>query len=492
MHNSDLVEMLAILREEERQRLLFFLQTSDVVHAHSRTKILLLVEYLLAQIQENLQEPIGKPAAYAYLFPNKPLIANKLEKLMADTLKAIRHFVAEEGARPRTEMQHLFFQQRFYGERNMEDKFRRARKQMEQSKNTHAQWEPQDYYFQFLSESEEYAFQSHRNQKKDDLNLWSTIQALDEYYLVERLWFTCALLNQNQLAPLALPAMPEWQLFDWNSAKFRWFFDKPLGQLFARAIRLLSDESGNDEQGLREFVELLTQYESKIAPLYISAFEVYACNYATRYINKGRFEYQNFIFQIQKNRLASGRVYLDGKIKASEVQNAVAVGLRLGESEWVRQFLEDHRHIMLGSMPSEHYYQYNLAHYLYHIQDYDAALKTLLTTSYEDMQYKISAKILEIKILYETSHLKKADPHGSGVLESKVEAAILFFFREEKIPAAKKAMCKRFAQSVKRILGVSSKDNAHRIEKIRHDILSAEAIAERQWLLKILAERPKE
>jgi hypothetical protein len=53
-------------------------------------------------------------------------------------------------------------------------------------------------------------------------------------------------------------------------------------------------------------------------------------------------------------------------------------------------------------------------------------------------------------------------------------------------------MCKRFAQSVKRILGVSSKDNAHRIEKIRHDILSAEAIAERQWLLKILAERPKE
>jgi hypothetical protein len=184
-------------------------------------------------------------------------------------------------------------------------------------------------------------------------------------------------------------------------------------------------------------------------------------------------------------------VYLDGKIKASEVQNAVAVGLRLGQSDWVRQLLEAHRHKMLGSMPSEHYYQYNLANYLYHLQDYDAALKTLLTTSYEEMQYKISAKILEIKILYELSQLKKADLHGSNVVESKVEAAILFFFREEKISPTKRLMCQRFVRIVKRTILASGKSATKRLEKIHYDIRAAEAIAERQWLLKILDERTK-
>ncbi len=487
MRNSDLVELLSSLREDERKRLKVFLETVEL-GALARAEAIRMVDYILANLgADGNERSLSKSEAYVHIFPEKGLVRNKLEKSMSDTVQLVRRFVAQESAGQKmTELQQAFYLQKFYNERDLEKKFQQSRKQFGKLKSTHREWSPQDYYFQFLSESEEYVFQSDRNQKKDDLNLWNSIQALDEYYLVERLWHTCILLNQNQLAPLALPPLDEWLLIDLKSARFRWFFEKPIGQLFAQAIDLLSDESGKSGQKLTDFVKLIGDTEPFIWKTYISTFEIFACNYGIRRLNKGQTEYANPVFQLQKRRVESGRIYMDGMIKSSEFQSIVTLGLRFSEYDWVKNLLENHREKILGMMSSEEYYQYNLAQYLYYLKNYEPALKTLLTSSYEDMQYKISAKILEIKILWEMSHLNKSDERVAEFLENKVEAAIIYFFREKNLPATKKKMSKRFADTMKRIIHAEGKRDAERLKIILTDIHKAEYIAERQWLTKLV------
>ncbi|MFN0034352.1 MAG: hypothetical protein ACKVUS_04745 [Saprospiraceae bacterium] len=484
MHKNDLIELLSALRGDERKRLRVFLETADPLRPVAVADAVRMVEYIFEKLgEEGDASLLSKSVAYEHIFPEKDFVANKLEKGMSDTLQWVRKFIAFESAGTRmTDLQQAFYLQKFYNERRLEKKFQQSRTQISKMKNLHQKWSPQDYYFQFLSEAEEMAFKSARNLIKDDLNLWNAIQALDEYYLVERLWHTCILLNQNQLVPLALPPMNDWLLFDLASPQLSWFFEKPIGQLFVQTIELLSNEPDNNEQRLRNFIALLSKFETQIWKDHLSSFEIFACNYGIRHLNKSKPEYAEPVFLLQKRRVESGRIYLEGKIKASEFQSIVAHGLRLGELDWIKQFIENHRDKVLGSMHSEDYFQFNLANYLFHTRDYEPALKTLLTSTYEDMHYKVSAKILEIKILWEMSRRAEADNHVAEFLENKVEAAILFFFRLKEVPSSKKKMGKCFADTMRRIIHAEAKRDVARLEVILQDIHKAELIAERQWL----------
>ncbi|MBL7803755.1 MAG: hypothetical protein JNL02_08480 [Saprospiraceae bacterium] len=486
MHNSDLVELLAQLRPDECRRLRSYLR--DTVLA--RPEVLTLTAYTLEHLGDEDDSTLSRATVYAVIFPGQPPVANKLEKLMSDTLHLVRQFVAVEMAtRDLREMQQQVLLQRFYREREMEKKFRQSRGQVAKLKEQPGNWVPQDYYFQFLSEEEESMFLSARNQKKDDINLWNTIQSLDEYYLVERLRYTCVLLNQNQLVSLKLPPLKDWLPIDLSSAHLQWFFEKPLGKLFLLAVNLFSSDSANSvdqNKKLEEFIEFLQDNEKVIPTEFINSLEIFACNYGIKQINQGHYSFLHSIFLIQKRRVKSGRIYINGLIKSSEFHSIVVAGLRLGDNVWVKDFIEEHRDKILGAMPSSDYYQFNLIYYYFQTKEYEPELHTLLTSNYEDMLYKLQSKVLEIKILYEMSRRPKVDYRTLEFLENKVEAAIVFFFREKNIPPDKRKMYKRFADTMKRILHAEGKGDAKRLEKIRTDIDASDLIADRQWLLSVV------
>lgn len=490
MENSDLVELLGALTKEEVKRLITYLETCDA-GKEAKLEATRMVHYITDCRDEagDSIEHLEKEQAYSKIFPGKPFVVNKLEKSMSDTLRLVRNFVAAETAgRNMSPIQQSFFLQKFFNDHKLESKFIQARRHYKKLKQSQKEWPPQDYYYQFLSESEEFEFQSDRNQKKDDLNLWETIHALDEYYLVERLWHTCILLNQNQLAPLALPPLKDWFPFELNSPKLQWFFEKPLGYLFFKTIELLSGEADNDEIKFKNFVQDLYKYESQIFKDYLGHFEVFACNYGIRRLNRGHKSYANYVFQIQKRRILSGRIYRDNKIKASEFQAITTLGLWLKEYEWVNQFLTNHQTKIFGSMPSEDYFQFMTAHYQYHLKNLEPAFNSILNANYEDMQCKFLSKLLEIKILWEMSQLENANEWVADYLENKVEAAILYFFREKNLPLTHKKMGKRFADTMKRIIHADGKRDAERLKIIQQDIAKAEFIAERQWLSNLTEE----
>lgn len=483
MYNSDLVEILSALRDDERIRLRAFLETSKGI----KDDHLLLVEYVFEQLDKDNAETAFRSDAYTHVYGDKPRVANKLENLMAQTLSFVRSFAAREAlANKMTPLQEAAALQAFYNERDMQQKFQQSRRQMTKVREKNGRMEARDYYALFRSEAEEFVFQNGRNRKKDDVNLWQTIQALDEYYLVERFYYTCLLLNQNQLAPLALPPLEECLLFKLDSPRIQWFYDKPLGKLFRKTLDLLLSESGQVKDNFDEYVRMLSEVESAITPVLLGTFEIFACNYGIRQANKGNFSLRESVFQLQKRRVDSGRVYLENKIKASEMHSIVVNGLRLGENQWIKQFIEVNRDRILGVMPSQDYYQFNLVYYYFQTKEYEPDLKTLLDSNYADVPYKILGKILEIKILYERSIERDADAWIADFLEKKVSSASVFFFREKNAPLEKIKMVKDFARTMQRILNAPpAKIDPRRLEAIRAHVAGA-LISERQWLLKII------
>ncbi len=485
MQKSDLVEILGVLTKEEQKSLTLFLDHTT----NLRTECVRLVRYLLDCLNQNDLEKIQRNTVYEKIFPGKEWVENKLPKLMAETLAIVRKFVANTAAdRQMTDLQQLFYLQTFYQERNLEDKFWATHRQIIDSKKK-IQWQTeQDYYTRFLSENQTYRLQSTRNNRKDDLNLICTIKTFDEYYLIERQTLVCQLLNQSLVAPLDFSSLSNTFLRDLNKPEWIWFFEKPLGMLFATAIGLLLNENEeNSQEQLRNFVELIWKQESEISGYYITLFENSACNYCTRRINKGENQYLEILFEIHKHRVSSGRIYVEnGMISPSEIFNTVLIALRLKEFDWVKDFIESHKKKVLGVMPSEQYYEFALANYLFHLKDYQETCRILMTTDYEDIHCKYFSRILEIKALAEQFFREKADHRIGEYLEDRVEAAILFFFRLKDVEASKKKMGKRFADTMKRIIHAEGKRDVERLEIILQDITKAEYIAERQWLTKLV------
>lgn len=435
------------------------------------------------------RQALSEEAVYRRFFGEEKRVEGKLAKHRSATLKRLRRFIAIEMAdKQMSDLQELVWLQKFFQERSGTVLYEHIRAQVIRKKSERHEWSSHDYYTYFYSDAVEYDFQSDRNGKTNDLNLWNTIQSLDEYYLIERLWYSCHLLNQNQVAPLALPPLSQWLHIDIKSPRFKWFFDKPLGKIFTLALDLLVDDTGKDNLKLKHFLKCLRESESSFSITIINSFEIFAANYAVRCINRGDFSYGQLLFEIYENRIHSKRIYADGKILSGEYHTITILALRLKKFDWAKDFIEKNKRKIIGVMPSMQHYEFCLAQYLYAVNELFPSLQILMNSDFKDIDCKMVARILELKVLYELDAAGATRLRVAEQLDERIEAAILFFFRLKNVPPAKKLMGKRFADFMKKILRAAGNRRLKLLEKIRSQVETIDYIAERQWLLRILDE----
>ncbi len=105
-------------------------------------------------------------------------------------------------------------------------------------------------------------------------------------------------------------------------------------------------------------------------------------------------------------------------------KNIVAIGLRLGEYDYVRGFLEDYR-AALPKADRRTYYHYNLARYHYTVKAYTDAMPILNKLEGNQVFLLLDAKLMLLKIYYE---LKEYD-----VLEAHLRAFGQFLHRKRNV-----------------------------------------------------------
>lgn len=471
MIKSDLVEILSALKTAEQERLFDFIRSPYCNPKAPVAEQLKLAEVIFQSLNLGQPQMLNREYLYAAVFPNQAFVFNKLEKLASATLKCVRLFMQYELLNQGKPALALFLQGEFLRRKNLHAAFRKTQEKIREWQSTTTKWAYDEYALNWLIEISRNCFECMVTDKKGDQNLFATMKALNALHTSQSAYYTSILLNLHQSTPL----LTETQVNDLLSAhqqlKASAFFQEPLGQLFEKSIVFLANLP-ESESIFEDFCNLLEQQQGNLADEYLINFEVYAVNFCVRNFTRNP-KYPKRLFDLLQKRVQAGRIYTENKITASEFQNIVKVGLLQKEFSWVWEFMQANRDKIAGSQNPEEYYRFNMAMYWFATGEFDNALQVLLTADYKEMQYKFSSKVLEIKILYEQE---------SEVLPARIDAAKIYFYREQKIPADKKEMYCNFVDFMRRLIRPQTPVDLKRIEKLHAELHANTNMAEWFWL----------
>jgi hypothetical protein len=197
-----------------------------------------------------------------------------------------------------------------------------------------------------------------------------------------------------------------------------------------------------------------------------------ALNFCIRKINGGQRQFMREAFDLYRSGLANQALFEQGYLSRFTYKNVVTAGLALGETDWVRDFIENsqqHLH------PRERHkaYCYNLAVWYFQQPNYDEAMTLLRETDFADALTNLDARGILLRIYYERGYY--------DALESHLDSFQTYLLRQKNIGYQRDNYLSliRFTKKILRIEHQSAEEQT----LLRAEILSAAAVAERGWLL---------
>lgn len=357
------VAILATLDKKEQKSLLQFLDSTYCTGLSPDHDCIILIRTLLKLLQNADPKIHEDEQVYRSLYPGQDFVANKYNRLMSDAQALLKRFVVMEQVLPELHDDAALLQQaRYWRKKQEREHFEKVSEQLGKRQQERTKWEGEQYYWNYLVEQEKVEYNNDFNQHKGDVNLPIALQALDEFYLVERIFTTCCLLTQKQVTDMALPN----PLLPFDPTQFPWFAAHPLGQLLHQTMKCLQPDIQDSDASFDRFQALLQQQQDSLSDRYADQLEYVAGNFFTRQINNGYTRYQQDLFKLFQQRVKSGRIYRHGKVMANEFQSIVAIALKVRAFDWAEAFITAHKDKISGTEYPENAYLYNYCDYLFH------------------------------------------------------------------------------------------------------------------------------
>ncbi|MEL6142734.1 MAG: hypothetical protein AAFU67_14080, partial [Bacteroidota bacterium] len=137
-----------------------------------------------------------------------------------------------------------------------------------------------------------------------------------------------------------------------------------------------------------------------------------AINHCVGQINAGKHDYLQRAFDLYRLGLDQKLLYENGRLSLYTFNNVVGIGLRIGEGDWIANFLADHEE-KLPDKGGKEVFALNAARHAYYSKNYEGALVYLRSADFVDFIHHLSARTLQLKIYWELdyqhllgSHLK--------------------------------------------------------------------------------------
>ena len=478
MRASKLLKVILRLPPDAYPALQRFLQSPYFQGQRRADEQLALFEYLWAGRATEDPQYFDKEVTYARLFPEQQRFKGKLEKLMSRLFRSVEAFLVQRQLeKDRTERQDLLALLSAYTDLQLPGLVELRRKklanQLDQMTpdNPHHFWERQELERRITE------FQSFSGLRDSDLNLPATHHQFDLYYLLAKLELACQLLARHLFDFKVEPLDDSLEALDLLEPLYlKKYAAIPVIQVYHQAYQLLrSFWSLDHRQRYIQFRDLLEEHNDTLSEEHLKTLQTIARSFCLRQYQIGVAGYRSYTFELYQKHLLRGWLYHKGRLLQSLFSNIVTLALREKAYDWTRQFLEDHRDRTTGSDTAEAVYNYNLSQYYFYTQQYDAALN-LLSDSYRDPYYKVSAKRLEIKILYETE---------SDLLDPRMDAFKIFIYRlpEGSFNRRSKEMNRNFIDLLRQIKLPKTLGHPDRIDKLAEKVRASPQLSDKEWLL---------
>lgn len=449
---------------------------------NKREDVQRLITYLHGIFPQFDMRNCERKQVYQQVFDEEPYHQATLALVFTYTNRLLYEFLAQEQFDSDNALQQLLMLQNLR-QRKQNERYEKALKQTRRDFQA-APDRGNSYYFRsFQLASEADLYYSLTNTRGAERSLQSKQAALDHFYLSEQLKDACERQVRRRIenTPFTTPLFEA--LLKEVSQSLSTYAGVPPVVVYYQVYRVWVESSFNQyEQALA----CLQQYRQLLPLEELKTIYNLLQNFCIGQINRGDERFLQAVFELYQAQLDQGLLLEEGYLSEWHYKNVVTAGLRLREMEWVRQFIEQYRD-MMPPETSSNAYRFNLASYYYATKDYGKVLDLLIHVEYNDLRYILGSKALLLRTYYDL---------GEHEALRSLAASFRLYLQRHKLMADFRRQgyhnlfrFTRRAAQIRANQPFQSNDKTKRdIAKLHQDIMTADTIFNKGWLLEKLGE----
>ena len=389
MENSHLIAIMRTFSGKEARSLRKWLNSP----AHNqREDVVQLFEYLMAGAHLTEEKFLQKERVFSRIFDGEPYDDAKLRQSMHFLLKAIEEFLIYEELRD-DEVRSRMALSSVYRKRKLDKAFQKTINSVETLQEK-APYRDEHYLRnEYLLQLEKYTFQEGKK-RTAEMNLQEVSDALDTTFLADKLRQSCLMIAHQAVYKTRYNIGLLEEVL--QHVKRPELMKHPAIAIYYNGYMAFTHE-GNTHyfQSLRQEIQnnLHLFSHSEIRDIFLMAI-----NYCIRKMNAGEAAFVREAFELYRSGIEEGILIENGIISRFTFLNAIRIGLRLGEFDWVESFIPGHQANLLPKF-RDTIVHYSNAKLLFEKKNYSAAMQLLVQVDYDDILLTLNAKSMLLKYI---------------------------------------------------------------------------------------------
>jgi len=473
MYQSKLLELLRTFSPRRLSRLREFLESP---YFNRATDTVPFFDYLAPYAPDFKHAALAKAYILKHFKPDKPLTEKRLAYLMNHLLGLAEEFIAIESFRSDPLKKSLALMEAFTSA-GLTHHFKTALDNITSALERFPYRNAEFYAETYQLTAMQY-WRSNQIQHQYNSDLQHASDALDTFYLVEKLRYCLAMAHSENTLNLKYDWGLGQRLIEWENMDQTLL--NPTQQVYWTSIRMV--QHPDDTTYFYRQKELLLQHDARFNENEQKLLYTTLLNYCSLRINQ--YNDQPFFgeyFEINKTLLEHGLLFEEEKLSPLRFLNLVNTGLQTGQTEWTAQFIKQYRD-RLPEEYAEDTYLMAIGRYHFHLGDFTQAQIALNQVNPLNPQMAVIARNLLARIYYETGETE--------LLLSFLEAYRVYLLRQNLLNPTTKKQARQFVDFTRRLAKIDQPE-AHLLPKLLADLPPAIEIYHRDWLVAQIEKRMK-
>ncbi len=466
MKKTLILEGLGGLNRKERQSFLRFIHSP---YFNRREDLVRLVDFLLGDEDIKMEE-LSKKDVFHALYPDSPYDDQKIRLLLSYLQKKLETFLTIEELK-QSEGEKAWLMLSAMQKRNLPRNYARKLNYFEHRLGQQERRDGDYYYEKYRVELVDLDTAAISRGKKS-INYKSLTDSLDSFYLSAKLSHACTALMYQSVVDQGY----QFPLLDdvLKIASQEKFSQVPAVSIYYLFIKVMN---GGEEVDFAKLKNTLFEHRNVLSSQEFQNIYTMVLNFYVQRINRHELEFVPEALSFYKKGIDLGLLLENGYFPRFKYSNIVALALQEGETDWVAGFIEKYRNLLRKKVRMETY-SLNRARLEYALKNYDRSLEFIEKVNYDELVYAITARILKIKIYWETNEL--------ALLDHQLHS-LKYFLTRKKVVGYHYKNWTNVIKYIKKLANVNPFDN-ETVENLKMKIQSEEILTEKRWLLEQLDE----
>lgn len=470
MRDSKLVDILSRFTVQELKD---FKKLVDSPWFNNQIPVRKLLEYLLPFAPDFASPKLTYNHCFQYIFEARKVKSDPqvaVSKVMTKLINLLKEFAIQRVVETE-ELFRIQAQIRFFRERSLVELIPRLLEEADENIEEFP-YRNENYFRQKLLI--EFERSSYLNAIQDkhlpDYNLNMQNKALDAYYAASKLQTYCFAYNETKRINYSFNFEQLDQFLQWLRQSGM-LLDFGI-DIWYKALMLLHEPT---PEHYLNFKEVLDAHNEHFDPAQLRVFYSYLANKAQAVFND-RYAYYKALFDLYQKQIALGTIYLNGYLSPMLLRNITIVGIKLGEFEWVEDFLEKNAERIVPSYKErEDTVVLCKAYLLFAKGEFQSTLDMINALRYDSLYTKMDERRLRLMCYFEMG------------IESPMEDLINSFRKfltdhKKRIPAEYLEANRQFIHFVHKLSTVNLKNREAQV-KLLEEIQQVAVLPEKEWIL---------